>query len=160
MNSYVVLKKGATKVAVDIVIETAGEEIRGLQSDGFEIVADNIQAENSQEALAKTEEMNGVTNSEVDYQSKYKTAQFVSMLISFFGWLTFAVGILLTITGLGSSSGRYGFDIWQAIALVTPGFTTLVSGLFLVATSQVMRATVDNADHSFQILVKINQQKN
>ena len=160
MNSYVVLKKGATKVAVDIVIETAGEEIRGLQSDGFEIVADNIQAENSQEALAKTEEVNGVTNSEVDYQSKYKTAQFVSTLISFFGWLTLAVGILLTITGLGSGSGRYGFDIWQAIALVTPGFTTLVSGLFLVATSQVMKATVDNADHSFQILVKINQQKN
>lgn len=163
MNYYVVLQKGTTKVAVDIVVETAGDEIRGLQSDGFEIIAENIEAKNSQEALAKTEKLSGVTkqtHSEVGYESKYKTAQFISKLITFFGWLTFAVGLLLTLTGFSSGSGRYGFDIWQAVAFATPGFATLVSGLFLVATSQVMKATVDNADHSYQILIKLNQQQN
>ncbi|WP_418641473.1 hypothetical protein ACNUDM_08295 [Vibrio chaetopteri] len=92
------------------------------------------------------------------YESKYKTAQFVSQLISGFGWFIFACGILIILIGLDSGSGRYGFNIWQAIAAATPGFVTLVSGLFLVASGQVMRATIDNADHTNQILSHLKQE--
>lgn len=38
-----------------------------------------------------------------------------------------------------------------------PGIGVAVSGLFLVASGEVMRASVDNADHTREILKVVSQ---
>ncbi|CAH0533228.1 hypothetical protein VST7929_01092 [Vibrio stylophorae] len=163
MNYYVIMQKGTTKIAVDIVSESAGEEIRALQSDGFKITIENVEARSSKEALEKANVSNVAMKSSqnlVSHESKYQIAQLVSKCISILGWLIFASGLLLALAGLGAGNGRYGFDFWLAVAGIAPGFVTLVSGLFLVATSHVMRATLDNAEHTFQILSQLKSQVN
>jgi len=161
MKHYVILKKGNVIVAVDLVTETSGDEIRSMQADGFEIVNESTSAQNSKEAIDKytqsLKSSSGSNTHAIAYESRYKTAKFVSQLISIFGWLTFISGVGIALFGLASGNNYYGFDLWTAIALATPGFATIVSGLFLVATGQVMRATIDNADHTYQIFTHLKQ---
>jgi len=81
--------------------------------------------------------------------SEYKTARGVSGFIEFIGWLVVIFGVVISITGVISvprNSGGASF-----IAML-PGLGTAIAGLFLVMGAQVTKATVDNADHTREIL--------
>jgi len=85
------------------------------------------------------------------YQSDYGVARKVSIFISFLGWVVFAVGVLAAFAGLvGELRSPYGNNI--SIGILLSGIGIAVSGLFLIAAGQVTRATVDNADHTREIL--------
>jgi len=75
------------------------------------------------------------------YHSEYSTARKISMLISFLGWVVFAGGVIAAFSGMA-----------RGLLTSLPGLGIAVSGLFLVAAGQVTRATVDNADHTREIL--------
>ena len=85
------------------------------------------------------------------YRSEYETARKVSMFISFLGWVVFAGGVIAAFAGMASGlQSRYSGGV--SILAVLPGLGIAVSGLFLVAAGQATRATVDNADHTREIL--------
>ena len=90
------------------------------------------------------------------YRSEYETARKISMLISFLGWLVFASGVIAALAGMGGGlRSDYGGGI--SIIAFLPGLGIAVSGLFLVAAGQVTKATVDNADHTREILSLIRE---
>ncbi len=159
MNTYMILEKLDVRIAVNILQEGAGDEIRALQSIGFNIVENSVDAENTESALnGSSKHVNSSSVESVNIESNYKTAKFISKLISAIGWLVFAVSIILILAAMGAANGRYGFSFWQMIAAMAPGFGAMVSGLFLVASGQVVRATVDNADHTYHIYKHLNSQ--
>ncbi|HFE38745.1 MAG TPA: hypothetical protein ENK06_10080 [Gammaproteobacteria bacterium] len=84
-------------------------------------------------------------------RSDYEVARKVSRFISFLGWVVFALGIIVAFAGfVNGVQSRYGGGV--SIIGMLPGLGITVSGLFLVAAGQVTRATVDNADHTREIL--------
>lgn len=91
------------------------------------------------------------------YSSKYSTAIGVSKFISFLGWLTFVGGIIVLLIDISQSS-KYGGEV--VIATLFPSIGICICGLFLVAAGQVTRATVDNADHTREILTLLRNQDN
>lgn len=92
----------------------------------------------------------GETNKEQNYSSvsDYGASRCISKIISFIGWLAVWIGVIIVITGLVQSSEYGGF----ALMAVLPGLGMSISGLFLVVTGQITRATVDNASHTKAIL--------
>lgn len=91
------------------------------------------------------------------YSSNYSTAIGVSKFIAFLGWLMFSLGIIGALTGISESS-KYGGGFMLAALLPSIGIS--LSGLFLVVAGQVTKATVDNADHTREILALLRNQSN
>ena len=75
------------------------------------------------------------------YRSEYEAARKVSAFISFLGWVLAALGIIAALIAASDGDARF----WAMVGVA-------ISGLFLVAAGQVTRATVDNADHTREIL--------
>ena len=91
----------------------------------------------------------------VAYHSNYEVARAVAQFISFLGWIVFGIGIIAAVVILVDAQSRYGGGI--SILSMLPGFGIAISGVFLVAAGQVTRATVDNADHTREILNYIKE---
>lgn len=94
--------------------------------------------------------------STIPYKSKYRNARQVSYIISFFGWLIVFGGIVGIFVGLDASgslarSGMLRGDA-AAIAAMLPGVLISITGLVVVAAGQIVRATVDNADNTGEML--------
>ncbi|EGR1752255.1 hypothetical protein P3589_22250 [Vibrio parahaemolyticus] len=51
MNEYIILEKDDISIAVDIVDDYAGDQIRGLQQDGFAVVCESTKAYTKDKAL-------------------------------------------------------------------------------------------------------------
>jgi len=84
------------------------------------------------------------------YVSRYKTAIFVSQVVAFFGWVLVIIGLLFAVVELFSNSSR-----GVSLIAMLPGLGAAVSGLFLVMGGQITRATVDNADHTRELLNRL-----
>ncbi len=105
--------------------------------------------------IASSEISNSSSTSSVKstgaYQSNYGVARKISKFLSFIGWLVFAIGVVFSLAGLASGAqSPYGGSV--TLLALLPGIGISISGLFLVAAAQVTRATVDNADHTREIL--------
>ncbi|HFQ5018332.1 TPA: hypothetical protein ACGUP9_004422 [Vibrio vulnificus] len=160
MDNYQLFKNASRIEAVNMNQFTARDDVQDLLAGGF-ISLGFVMASSQEDAISK-ENTASPTESVIDnpkseqipniaYESKYKTAQLVSKIISGFGWFIFTLGIIGLLMSLGAGNTRFGFSMSQFIAVAAPGFVALISGLFLVAAGQVMKATVDNADHTYQI---------
>jgi hypothetical protein len=90
------------------------------------------------------------------YVSEYKVARAISSFLSITGWLVVIAGVIVALRGLFVSSQIPDFT---SAELALPGVGIVIGGLVLVATGQFTRATVDNADHTREILklLKKNQ---
>ena len=93
------------------------------------------------------------TKNRVNYKTDYGVARGVCSLVSFLGWLLVFGGVIVALTAIGGSS-RYGS---VSLIAMLPGLGTAVSGFMMIMGSQVTRATVDNADHTREILATINR---
>lgn len=82
-----------------------------------------------------------------EYNSDYGAARGISSFISGVGWLVVIIGIFSALAGTGQGS---------ALAIL-PGVGLAVSGILLVASGQVTRAAVDNADHTREILTLLKK---
>lgn len=161
MNNYQLFKSEDKVEAVNMDKFTASDDVSELLARHYVSVG-FVHAASSEEAISNIGEVSSETlvvekskpdgQNVLEYESKYKTAQLVSTIVSGFGWVIFVVGIFAILAALGAGNTRYGFIMSQFIAAAIPGFSALVAGLFLVAAGQVMKATVDNADHTYQIL--------
>ena len=162
--NYVILKKDSIVQPINIVSDSSGDEIRSLKEQGFKIVCENLEALSSGEAIKKFESNTVKTNDDIEVikqnpQSNYAVAQLVVKILSFIGWATMFIGILLVLVGFSSATDSYNVSFMQLIAYVTPGFSVMISGLFGVALAQIVKATVDNADNSYQIMIHLKSKK-
>lgn len=133
--------KAGKKEHIDIVI------IRGEQEITMNVTTDPLGVDCIEAPAEKSRSVGHYA----DYKSKYGTARTVSIFISFLGWVVFVGGLIAAFTGMtGGLQGRYSGEV-STVALL-PGIGMAVAGLFLVAAGQVTRATVDNADHTREIL--------
>ena len=75
--------------------------------------------------------------------SNYTTARGVSYIIEFLGWALVVVGVFAMIYSATQNSGVMGVLI---------GIALTIGGLLQVMGAQIVRATVDNADHTGEML--------
>ena len=141
-------------IKVDEFAKTKGldpDKVVKMIKDGFyvgRVVDDQWYVDPSELSGAST-----TTNGKAaaTYRSEYETARKVSIFISLLGCLVFACGVIVALVGMaGGMQSGYGGGV--SILAIVPGLGIAVSGLFLVAAGQVTRATVDNADHTREIL--------
>ncbi len=84
--------------------------------------------------------------------SNYGAARSVAFFVAFVGWGIVALGVTSVIALV---SPYYYFQMEPLLVFL--GVAVSVSGLLLVAAAQVTRATVENADHTREILNVLRQ---
>lgn len=91
-----------------------------------------------------------------NFQTDYKTGRFLARVISFLGWLLIVLAIVIPAIALvvGQRSEAAlpqmgAFSLYFALSTFVSG---LLSGVFFVATGHVMRATMDTANATRQML--------
>jgi hypothetical protein len=89
------------------------------------------------------------------YSSTYNTARSIAAIVSFFGWVLVGIGILGVAFLLQQAGGlkQLASGVGGIGAIVS--LLVAVAGLLLVASGQVVRGTVDNADNTGEILAII-----
>lgn len=163
MNSYVILAKADTFLAVNMLDEHSGSEIRSLQEQEFSIVCDRVDAASSEQAIldwqAKHEStLYSPTTVKSASAASYDSARSVASTVGGIGWIIVLLGIILVIVGLSAVNTRFGFGFLQVMTAMAPGFAAMLSGIFLVALGHVVRATANNADHTSQIMKHLQSQ--
>ena len=85
--------------------------------------------------------------------SRYRTGRLLARIISFVGWIVVAASIVLLILfliGL-AQQGVYSDHVMMfGMAGLTVG--SILAGIVLVAVGQMLRATLDTADNTRQML--------
>jgi hypothetical protein len=90
---------------------------------------------------------------------KYDTGISVAKAIVALGWCVAGVGLFTLVQDMGDASGalkvalRGGLDVGPLFLFLLPSLGTLVGGLMLVASGQVIRAIFDGANAARQILI-------
>lgn len=95
----------------------------------------------------------GVTLSkaqEVPYTSQYSVGRAVASVIGVFGWALVVLGGISAVMA-AANNGSTGMGAMSFVR-VMPGLGALVGGFLLIMGAQVTKATIDNADHTREIL--------
>ena len=85
----------------------------------------------------------------------YGTARGFARFISFIGWLFVGLCTVATVFVINETGGFSHLFNGPGAIVLAPILIGAVSGFLLVAAGQVLRATVDNADNTGQILALI-----
>ena len=133
-------RKGITKEKVITMIKNGFYVGRVIGEQWFvepsELIGSNIISKNTSQYL---------------YRSDYIVARMVSKFMSFIGWLVFVGGVIAVfVVMVQDLTSLYNDGV--LIFSLLQSFGIAISGLFLVASGQITLATVDNADHSREIL--------
>jgi hypothetical protein len=85
----------------------------------------------------------------------YGTARSVARVISFVGWIFVGICTIASVVMVNATGGFSNLFNGPGAIVLAPILIGAVSGFLLVAAGQVLRATVDNADNTGQILALI-----
>jgi hypothetical protein len=85
----------------------------------------------------------------------YGTARSVARVISFVGWIFVGICTVSSVVMVNVTGGFSHLFNGPGAIVLAPILIGAVSGFLLVAAGQVLRATVDNADNTGQILALI-----
>ncbi len=157
MNTYKILKKGDQHIAIitmteGVVDEDAEAKIIALQSAGFVVIKEGVEALTEDVALKKVP-----TSSEalMAYESNYSSGIAISKFMIGAGWFVVVVGVFAALL-MGAEGGRYGPS---PLLLALPGIGASISGFFMITAGQITKATLDNADHTAQIYKLLKSQQ-
>ena len=94
------------------------------------------------------------------YRSTHQTARAIARIVAFFGWLT-VIGAVIVI---GSAVPEYSDakrDPERGAVLVKCAFAlgAFIAGVLQVAMAQLIRAIVDTADHTGEMLAIMKTQR-
>ncbi len=87
--------------------------------------------------------------------SDYGIARVIAKIIAFMGWLTFVLGFVVVGYAAVHADGTKNLDV--ILVIVLPGIGMIITGLFLIVSGQITRATVDNASHTKYILLHLRR---
>ena len=146
MGIFFILKKGHLIVAVSIMSKDASERIKKLENDGYKIISDNFAAYNEKHAVNRW--LKSTTS------LKYKTTILVSTLIIFLGCGISLSGIITFIAAIEHIQKTYTETLLEII-LISPGILLFIFGLLLITLGELVRATIDNANNTLNILNKL-----
>lgn len=93
------------------------------------------------------------SSDELNVQTHYSVARGFASLLTAAGWIQAGIGAVTILYGV--SHGGY-----EGIGSALVGAVLIVGGLLSVAAAQVTRATVDNADHTREILFVLRRRLN
>ncbi|EGU35942.1 hypothetical protein VII00023_08884 [Vibrio ichthyoenteri ATCC 700023] len=156
MNCFAILEKSDIKIAVNLNKETSEDELNALKLEGYKVILEQVEAESSSDALQRAKQLKKTkATAQIEYQSKYKTGLLVGKIIAVIGWLMMIVGIENMLAGSVRTMDQYIWSYGIMFSAMLPGFGIFLSGLFSVAASQVIKATVDNADNTHRIYLHL-----
>ncbi|ANS88015.1 hypothetical protein VSVS12_04316 [Vibrio scophthalmi] len=156
MSCFAILEKSDIQIAVKLNKVDAESELEALRLEGYKVIVEQVDAEDSSDALLKAKQLQQTTaTAKMDYQSKYKTGLVVGKIIGVIGWLMVIVGLENMLAGSVQSMDQYIWSYGIMFSAMLPGFSIFLSGLFSVAASQVIKATVDNADNTHRIYLHL-----
>lgn len=93
------------------------------------------------------------------YRSDYGVARGVSKFIAFVGWLVFGVGLVCAGVGIGLLLQPLGTQDPLSYSAIGLGIVQAVAGLMMIVGAQLTRATIDNADHTREIMQMLRQKQ-
>lgn len=85
-----------------------------------------------------------------DYKTEYGVARFMLRITSFAGWVLVIIGAFISAIAIANGMRSGGSPLSFMAAL--PGVGATIVGLLVVMVAQITQATVDNADHSREIM--------
>ncbi|WP_417315913.1 hypothetical protein [Cycloclasticus pugetii] len=103
---------------------------------------DTMETERTVADMQRQEESESQTIS----STKYGMARSIAGGAEFVGWLVVIAGAITTMMSFGNANRFF------SLMTLLPSLGTLVSGLFMIMGAQVTKATVDNADHTRELL--------
>ena len=154
MSCFAILQKSDIQIAVNLNKENAQNDLESLRLEGYKVIIEEVDAEDSSDALQKAKLLNmtkSKTKATVEYQSKYKTGLVIANIIAVIGWFMVVIGIENMLAGSVKTLDQYIWSYGIMFNAMLPGFTIFFSGLFSIASSQVIKATADNADNTHRI---------
>ena len=102
-----------------------------------------------QTADSKTALSRAVVGCSTVYTSTYGTTRSIAKLVSFFGWVLIIIGFPISLFFiLESLRSQKDYTTFQLFLDLLPALSGLYSGLLLVISGQLTRATVDTADNT------------
>ncbi|MDA3862045.1 MAG: hypothetical protein PF445_12560 [Melioribacteraceae bacterium] len=104
-----------------------------------------VSSNNPQELKGKKDKTTKDIQAPEKYISTYGTTRTITKLLSFLGWLNIVLGLLISLI-VAIKSPLFN---WSTLL---PAVGGLIIGLHLVISGQIIRATVDSADNTGQIL--------
>lgn len=129
---YTILKKNSDLVPVDVISDSAGEEIRSLKEQGFEIVCEKIEAASSREAIQAFESKDTKPN------NVFK--KLIGLLKKHYIFLFCLLFIFIGVDMLDSSFWSYNTTDAQTIATNIKSGAKIIAGSVLIGTSIVALA--------------------
>lgn len=122
---------------------------------GCDLSQDDVAPANAKE-FQPMKEKAARSNNTTDYTSTYGTSRMIATFVSFVGWVVVGISALIILVSLAKSTGPYG---GFALIGLFPALGGVVSGLFLVMTGQLTRATLNTADNTGQMLSLMKRNK-
>lgn len=94
------------------------------------------------------------------YRSSYQTARGIARIVAFFGWLS-VIGAVIAVGTLIVQFADAKSDAVKGEALVMGAFAVgaFIGGVLQVAVAQLIRAIVDTADHTGEMLAIMKAQR-
>jgi hypothetical protein len=85
--------------------------------------------------------------------SRYKTGRLLGRIISFLGWIVVAAAVIFAILfAIGLTTRGEFADQMMILGMAGLAVGSILAGIFLVAVGQMLRATLDTADNTRQML--------
>ena len=93
-------------------------------------------------------------NSNTSLKTEYGTARTIIDFMSFFGWVPIALGSLVGFIGftLSFADSELAPEALVGIPIIIASVFGAISGTFMLANAQLLRTSIDHADHSREIL--------
>jgi len=93
-----------------------------------------------------------------NFNNDYKTSTGIATFVSFLGWITILISVVLIGMGVYDSMKFRDFSP-MALLAIAPMFGIFIAGLFLVISGQITRATLNNTNYSKQMLDIMKRQQ-
>jgi len=123
-------------------------KVNGQAYDDYEAAV--IAADSGQDVI-RADKNNHLPNTTASHYADYGTARFFASFLAFIGWVCVAISILLALVALSELS-RYDSGAKFGASLIL-----FIAGIVQVAGSQMMRAVVDTATYTRNILENIER---
>jgi hypothetical protein len=147
-NAVLVAKKTGFALA-EIVVARVGQHLN------FEATLEPLGL-NCEEI--SVESATSVNKSIYEYQTEYSVSRIVSFIVSFVGWVVVLVGSIVVFSAVTSDAKTIGGAL--SMVAILPGVGAVIAGFVLILWAQILRAAVDNADHTREIMKLLYRKMN
>lgn len=142
----------------------AGSEVKSVVLDASDELAAGKAFASSHHGISPNNVIS-VRNLSTAYRSNYGAALFAGKIISYGGWIVFALGLLGVLVGLATTDYANTLGLNPILSIIISGVIVMFSllyaliGLFMAAVGQHFRATVDTANYNGEMLALMRSGK-